>query len=149
MNNKEIIKNILIEELSKCNNFNYYFYIGQLNLIVNTKKPYQILVDNSSQFEGGINSKCIFEKFENKKIYLSYYDIWSKIEKKTELKYIEIQSIVKYILEDNFKIKGIIPRWMILEESFKIKGITPRLVWFGTAMNFEESFKLKGIFSIK
>jgi len=109
MNNKQFIKDILIEEISKCNNFNYKIEIGNLNLIVNTKKLYHSLIDNSFYFEGGVGSECRFEKYESKYFFISY-NIWSKFELETGLKYDEIQSIVKYVLEKNFKIKGIIPQ---------------------------------------
>jgi len=55
MNNKEIIKDILV----KCNNFNYYVDIGNLELKINTKKLNQILIDNSYYFEGGIKEKTM------------------------------------------------------------------------------------------
>jgi len=138
MNNREIIKDILIEEISKCNNFNYQIKINNLKLVVNTKKFYQILIDNSYSFEGGIGSNRLFkkyEKYESKIFHLSHNDIWSKFEDKTKLKYREIQSIVKDILEESFKIKGITPGRLYhyssikLEEGLKIKGITPRTSW--------------------
>jgi len=109
MNNKQIIKNILIEELSKCNNFNYEIKIDKLNLFVNTKVLFRILLDNSFRFEGGINSKWMFRQYENKNFYLSYNGIWSKFEEKTKLQYTDIQSIVKDVLEEGFKFKGITP----------------------------------------
>jgi len=130
MNNKEKIKKILIEELSKCNNFNYYVDIDNLNLKINTKKLYLSLINNSFQFEGGINSKWLFDKYINNMLYLSY-NIWYKIEKETQLHYIEIQLIVKDILEETFKIKGIIPAscsaeiQLPLKKDFKVKGIMP------------------------
>jgi len=130
MNNKEIIKDILIEELSKCNNFNYKLKFNRLHLTVNTKKLYQSLIDNSFGFEGGINSKWRFKQYMSKNFYI-LTDIWSKIEKETQLKYTEIQSILKDILEETFKIKGITPYRRLsvdarhMEEAFKIKGITP------------------------
>jgi len=108
MNNKEIIKDILVKELSKCNNFNYYVDIGNLKLTINTKKLYHSLINNSYYFEGCIHSKWIFDIFESKNLYLSN-NIWSKFEDETQLKYPKIQSIVKNVLEENFKIKGIIP----------------------------------------
>jgi len=135
MNNKEIIRNILIEELSKCNNFNYEIKIGDLKIIINTKKLNQILIDNSSYFEGGINSKWRFKQYESKSFYLSYNDIWSKFEIKTGLEYIEIQSIVKDVLEEDFKIYGITAyesyykHPIQLEEDFKLKGIIPLFHW--------------------
>jgi len=134
MNNREIIKDILIEEISKCNNFNYQIKINNLKLVVNTKKFYQSLIDNSYSFEGGIDSKRLFkkyEKYESKIFHLSYEDIWSKFEDKTKLNHYEIQSIVKEVLEETFKIKNVIPDWTIgsirkqLEEGFKINGIIP------------------------
>jgi len=131
MNNKQIIKDILIEELSKCNNFNYHIDIGNLYLIVNTKKLYQSLIDNSSYFEGDVESKWRLYCYDIKYFHLSYEDIWSKFEDKTKLDHYEIQSIVKEVLEEGFKIKGIIPYYSKgailqhrLEEGFKIKGIT-------------------------
>jgi len=155
MNNKQIIKDILIEEFSNCNNFNYYIKIDKLNLFVNTKVLFRILIDNSSWFEGGIDSKRLFKQYENRFFYVSYNDIWSKFEKETKLKYLEIQSIVKDILEEGFKIKGITPqsyvpfKIMLFEEGFKIKGIASNRA-VGTEYSLlEESFKLKGIFSIK
>jgi len=126
---KQIIKDIFIEELQKCNNFNYHIKIDNLYLIVNTKKLYQSLIDNSYSFEGGIGSEWRFENYKKKYFYLSYIDIWSKFENQTKLEYIEIQLIVSDILEEGFKIKGIIPLLLqrssrlLLEEGFKIKGI--------------------------
>jgi len=156
MNNKEIIRNILIEELSKCNNFNYYVKIGNLKIIVNAKKHYQILIDNSFYFEGGINSKWIFEShkikyLKIKYLYLSYDNIWSKFEKEIKLKYLEIQSIVKDVLEEGFKLKSITPIALShvafpgLEEGLKIKGITPASFGFDSINKLEEGFKLKSI----
>jgi len=133
MNNKQIIKDILIEELSKCNNFNYYVDIGNLNLVINTKKLYQSLIDNSYFFEGGIDSKVLFQNNFNKIFFLSYYNIWYKFEDKTQLKYLEIQSIVKDVLEESFKIKYIIPLFSILSgdnlTSFNFKGIILNANW--------------------
>jgi len=131
MNNKEIIRNIFIEELSKCNNFNYYIYNKSLILKVNTKKLYQILVDHSHYFEGGIRSEWRLDSYKDNYFYLSYRYFWSKFEDKTKLNHYEIQSIVKEVLEETFKIKNVIPDWTIgsirkqLEEGFKINGITP------------------------
>jgi len=119
--NKEIIRDILVEELSKCNIFNYYIDIGNLNLVVNTKKHYQMLVDNSYFFEGGIGSNHLFKCYESKKLYLSN-NIWSKYEEETQLDFVDIQSIIKDILEETFKIKGLIPHWMMLQRK---KVITP------------------------
>jgi len=130
MNNKKIIKDILIEELSKCNNFNYYIYNKSLTLKVNTKKLYQILVDHSHYFEGGVGSEWRLDCYKNKYFYISYYDIWSKFEKETKLQCSEIKSIVKDVFEEGFKLKGITPEIRIinadltLEEGFKLKGIT-------------------------
>jgi len=107
MNNKEIIKNILVEELSKCNNFNYYIKIDNLYLSVNTKKHYQMLVDNSYSFEGWIGSSLLFKQYESKNCYITNIDIWLKFEEETQLKYPKIQSIVKEVLEEGFKLKGI------------------------------------------
>jgi len=140
MNNKEKIKKILIEELSKCNNFNYYIEIGNLYLTINTKKLYQSLIDNSFYFEGGIDSKVLFKQYESKNLYLSYYDIWSKFEKKTQLKYLEIQSIVKDVLEEGFSFSNVYydvnyskqrltNRGMLLGKRFKLKGITPMIYY--------------------
>jgi len=138
MNNKEKIKKILIEELSKCNNFNYYIDIGNLYLTINTKKLNQSLFNNSSYFEGGIDSKVLFKQYESKNLYLSYYDIWSKFEKKTQFRYIEIQSIVKDVLEEGFSFSNVYVyydvnyskqrltnRGILLGKRFKLKGITP------------------------
>jgi len=102
MNNKEIIKNILIEELSKCNNFIYYIIIRNLKLTIKTKKFYQILVNYSFYIEGGIGSKVLFKQYKSKNLYLSN-NIWSKIEKKTIVRSTEIQSIVKNVLEEHFE----------------------------------------------
>jgi len=109
MNNRQIIKDILVEELSKCNNFNYRIEIGNLNLIVNTNKLNHILIDNSSWFEGVIDSEWLFSQYENKYFYISYVYFFSKIEDKIKLKYDEIKSDVKDVLEETFKIKGITP----------------------------------------
>jgi len=103
--NKEIIRDILVEELSKCNNFNYKIEIGNLKLKINTKKCYQILIDKSSQFEGGIDSNRLFKQYESKSFYILKSDIWSKFEEKIQqLDFIEIQSIVKKVLEENISI---------------------------------------------
>jgi len=127
--NKQIIKDILVKELSKCNIFNYYIDIGNLNLVVNTKKHYQMLIDNSYFFEGGIGSNHLFKCYESKNLYLSN-NIWSKFENKAQLDFVDIQSIIKDVLEETFKLKGITPRFYqiplhrSLEEAFKLKGIT-------------------------
>jgi len=155
MNNKQIIKNILFEELSMCNNFNYHIEIGNLYLIVNTKKLYQSLFDNSFRFEGGIDSKVLFKQYESKNLYLSYYDIWSKFEKKTQLRYIEIQSIVKDVLEEGFKLKNIIPfetAWEVaktLEEGFKLNNIIPSTFNAEFQLPLKKGFKVKGIMPLK
>jgi len=148
MNNKQIIKEIIIEEFSKCNNFNYQIEIGNLYLSVNTKKLYPSLINNSSYFEGGVESEWRFEKYKSKNFYLSYNGIWSKFEEKTKLQYTEIQSIVKDVLEEGFKLKEITPILLILaniffsigRKAFKLKGY-----FFPEIVELRESFKIKGI----
>jgi len=115
MNNKEIIKNILIEELSKCNKFIYDIQINNLILEVITEKSYPSLINYCSWFGGYINTEWIFEFNKQTNVLWTSKNFISKFEKKTKLQYTEIQSIVKDILEKGFKVKAI-----TAEKYFKI-----------------------------
>jgi len=109
MNNKEIIKNIIFDKLSKCNNFNYYIRVVNLKLGITSKKLNHILINNCFCFEGAINSSLVFEY--NKlfyDIFLSDKYIWSEIEKETKLQYIESYEIVEDVLKEHLLFRNII-----------------------------------------
>jgi len=116
MDYEKIVKDILFEEISKCNNFNYHIDIGNLYLIVNTKKLNQLLINNSFSFNGGIDSELIL--IYSKRInlfWLSYIRIWSEIEDKIEYEtnfkasYLDFQFLLKKILEEYFKLNKLVP----------------------------------------
>jgi len=109
MNNKEIIKNIIFDKLSKCNNFNYYIRVVNLKLGITSKKLNHILINNCFCFEGAIKSSLVFEY--NKlfyDIFLSDKYIWSEIEKETKLQYIESYEIVEDVLKEHLLFRNII-----------------------------------------
>jgi len=94
MDNKESVKKILFEKISKCNNFKYIIEIGNFEFVISTKKFYLSLVNNSQYFSGLIDSNCIFYLRDDKKFWLSYLNVWVEIEKKTKLQYYEIKSFI-------------------------------------------------------
>jgi hypothetical protein len=153
MNHKEIVRNILIEEFSKINNINYHFGYPNLLIKVNTKKLVPSLVNQCTYFEAGINSEYRFDYTKNytknSRFWLSYNNFWLKFEKETKLKYVEIQQLVKNVLEKGFKLKGITPstssllRRPELEKGFKLKGITPHRLRSPGRQRIEEGFNLK------
>jgi hypothetical protein len=151
MNNKEIVRNILIEEFSKINNVNYHFRTTNFLIKVNTKRLIPSLVNQCIYFEAGINKQWKFQHRKNGYFWLSNIHIWSKFEKETGLNYAEVQSLVKDVLEEGFNLKGITPllhqyqQVYLLEEGFKLKGITPVGTTFALALPLEEGFNLKGI----
>jgi len=116
------MKNLLIEELSKCNNFNYYIKIGNLKLKVNTKKINHSLIDNSFVFQGGISSICVFD----------YYSINNKFW--LYLNFNNHNIIIQSSLKDD------------IEFLFKLKDIRINIEKIFTTFSIEECFSLKGKF---
>jgi len=102
MDNKELIKRLLFEEISKSDNFIYFIQIGAFNLRINANKYYQSLIKYSSCFNGkNVGIKNVeFIKVDR---YASFYlknDIWLKFQNETELNYVDIYIIIKSIIKD-------------------------------------------------
>jgi len=86
----------------------------------------------------GLNQKKIIanyrfgleQDFKNAAFWFHYDKIWSVFESKFDMKYNDIQSFMKGMVEKHFKIRGITTRLESLatqsrvEKHFKIRGIT-------------------------
>jgi len=86
---KEIVKNIILEKLLEIDNYYYTIEIGNLELKITTKKINQILINNSFYFGGGIDidSNFVFINHYRRTSTLSYKHIWSKIERETNFSF--------------------------------------------------------------
>jgi len=98
------------------------------------------------------DDKYFFEyDSKNRNLWCSYKHIWGVFEKEYSMQYSDIQSLIKLLVEEHFKCKGITPlldytfarHWV--EEHFKCKGITPLLDYTFARHWVEEHFKCKGI----
>jgi len=115
MNMKEKIKKIFIEELSKCNNFKYEVPIGNLYLIINTKKIYKSLISISYKFTGKVGSSYRFDYHEyfNDMRILNY----TYLELKKKLPTVGI------IIKDNEKLFSILKDIINEEFNLNIVGV--------------------------
>src|SRR5690606_14997394 len=53
---------------------------------------------------------CVWElDFKNNYLWLSYSSVWSVLEREYSLTYYEIKSLVKNVVEDHFKCRGVTP----------------------------------------
>jgi len=106
MNNNEIIKNILIKELSKCNKFIYDIQINNLILKINTKKSYPSLIDYSIRINVYTDSEWIFSFNKKNNVLLPFnHNIFSKIEKRVmKIQYNVIKEILENIIKEYFNL---------------------------------------------
>lgn len=89
--------------------------------------------------------------WKNKRFWVSYDRVWKVFQEEYNMKYYEIQSLIKTQMEQDFKLEGITPSTVILhcdvrvEQGFKLEGITPK--WNDVIIYYEveEDFKLEGI----
>jgi len=71
---------------------------------------------------------------KNKEIWVSYEDIWRKLESEFSLNYEEIWDLIRGWLEEDYKLKGFTPLTTTalltdeLEEDYKLKGFTPTFI---------------------
>ena len=74
-----------------------------------------------------------FFEIEKQYLWCSYVNVWSVFESEFKLGYDEIKSLIKSMVEEHFKMKGVTPislaikQLMKVEEHFKMKGVTPEL----------------------
>ena len=81
------------------------------------------------------DGKVIMEQnLKNKYFWFDYYEIWSFFEKFFNMYYTEIQEVLRFWLENTFKLEGYIPdrfngsaRYP-LENTFKLEGYIPRKI---------------------
>ena len=53
---------------------------------------------------------CVWElDFKNNYLWLSYSSVWSVLEREYSLTYSNVQSLVKILVEDHFKCRGVTP----------------------------------------
>ena len=107
---------------------NKNFSPDQLEIVTSEKYP------NSVFFRK--DGKVVMEQDKKSKVFwFSYDDIWSFFESFFGMEYQQIQEVLRYWLEENFKLKGYTPTWRTfikhprLEENFKLKGYTPRYLF--------------------
>jgi len=99
---------------------NKHFSPDQLEIVTSEKYP------NSIFFKK--DGVVVMEQDKKyKDFYFDYNDIWSFFEKFFDMEYEQIQEVLRY--------------W--LEETFKLEGYTPNANYGEVAYKLEETFKLK------
>jgi hypothetical protein len=78
------------------------------------------------------DGNCVFE-IEKSTLWCSYKNIWSVFEREDKMQYTGIQSLIKKVVEERYKLKGLTPSGcyrrgrLLVEERYKLKGLTPSI----------------------
>lgn len=78
--------------------------------------------------------KLYFEyNWKSNFFWVNWSLVWRVFEKEYNMKYSDIQAFMKIMVEEHFKLKGVIPvgyggaSFALVEEHFKLKGVIPRI----------------------
>ncbi len=98
--------------------------------------PDQLEIDTSKKYPNSIffkkDGRVVMEQDKKSKVFWFDYDeIWLFFESFFGMKYEQIQEVLRYWLEETFKLEGYTPKLLLavdnneLEETFKLEGYTP------------------------
>lgn len=103
---QQINKEIIINEILKCDNFIYIFKIGNLKLEVSSKKLYKSLVNKCYYFKGMVGSEFRFDYYTHvlKRFYVSEKYFFSEIRKITGIRFSEVRLLIQKVLKEDFNL---------------------------------------------
>ena len=99
--------------------------------------PNKLEIVKSKKYPNSIffrkDGKVVMEQdLKNKFFWFDYYEIWSFFEKFFNMNYTEIQALLRFWLENTFKLEGYTPvfpfglKKLTLENTFKLEGYIPK-----------------------
>jgi len=103
--------------------------------------PDQLEVVTSDEYPNSIfyrkNGVVVMEQDKKTKYFwFDYNEIWSIFERFFGMEYKEIQSFLRYWLEETLNLEGFTPELLdydlssVLEETLNLEGFTPKSDWF-------------------